>query len=544
MLKKLVSSVNQYFIYLILFLATVLRLWELDRRDFWYDEAFSGIAVKENWSGMIKMIMADVHPPFYYLTLKFFASFFGYSIYGIRLYSVIFGLLCIWAVYLFTKELFNRKAAIFASFIVAISPFAVQYSMEARMYSMFSFFIIISAYFLVKSFRAPESVKANKYSILFGVFLGLSMLTHYMGIFFAPIFYLVYIVHKFAVPAEKNVTGKQISDIVRGVLPDKNIFLSYIVALIVFAPWIPSFINHVIKNATSNSLDWIRPANFGDIPVNIQMFIFGTPLGEMSSGMPGPNEFYGIADITMWILVTVFMTTVTLYLLFPCHFYPLSKHEVNSGGNLEKILDPRVSLHLSEDDKKRRIRAKEILTVLILSLGFMILIWLLGFFGKYYFVARYLLPAGYFIFILLGVWLARLRLSFSLLAIAFYIVLLFSTVPLGYSEGWNVLAKDLDKYKNNDFYILNSFDYVIAKYYLGADRLTLYNVDWPSYNPDYWAAIGKTLKRTESFEDLRNDKSALIISNTQLGGQDNVNFNPSGLILVAQYKNILIYKFQ
>jgi uncharacterized membrane protein len=489
-------------------LAAALRLWQLDRRDFWYDEAFSGIAIKESWAGMMQMIKLDVHPPLYYLTLKFFASFFGYSVYGIRLYSVIFGLLCIWAVYLFTKELFNRKAALFSSFIAAVSPFAIQYSMEGRMYSMFSFFTIIAAYFLVRSFRIPEAGKISKYSILFGVFLGLSMLTHYMGIFFAPIFYLVYVVNKFSVSGKANITGKQVWALIKGVLPDKNIFLSYVVALVVFAPWIPNFISHVVKNATSNSLDWIRPANFGDIPVNIQMFIFGTPLGEMSSGMPGPSEFYGIADITMWIVVTIFITLICAYLL--------------------------------KNSKKK----KEVAIVIALSLGFMTLIWLLGFFGKYYFVARYLLAAGYFVFVLLGYWLSKIRLPYSLLAATFYIVLLFLTVPLGYSEGWNVFAKDLNKYQGKDFYILNSFDYVIAKYYLGANRLTLYNVDWPPYNPDYWAAIGKTLKRTENFEDLHNDKNGLIISNTQLGGQDNKNFDPTGLELVAQYKNILIYKFQ
>lgn len=503
---KIKNYINQYLIYPILLLAAALRLYQLNLRDFWYDEAFSGIAVKESWAGMMQMIKVDVHPPLYYLTLKFFASFFDYSVYGIRLYSVIFGLLCVWAVYLFAKELFGRKAAFFASFIAAISPFAIQYSMEGRMYSMFSFFVIMAAYFLIRALREDKRYVNH---LLFGLFLGLSALTHYMGIFFAPIFYLVYVINKFSTPAGKEaVTGKQIWGIVRGAMPDKNIFLSYVVALLVFAPWIPNFINHVIKNSTSNSLDWIRPANFGDIPVNIQMFIFGTPLGEMSSGMPGPNEFYGIADISMWVAITIFLTAVIYYLL--------------------------------RNSKK----SKEIATILVLSIGFMGLIWLMGFFGKYYFVARYLLAAGYFIFILLGYWLSKVRLPHSALTLVFYIVLLFSTIPLGYSEGWNVFAKDLSRYKNNDFYILNSFDYVIAKYYLGADRLTLYNVDWPPYNPDYWAAIGKSLKRTENFEDLRNDKNALIISNTQLGGQDNKNFNPSGLTLVARYNNILIYKFQ
>lgn len=501
------KRVKKYAIYFILALATLLRLYQLGRRDFWYDEAFTGIAVKESWSGMIGMIMKDVHPPLYYLVLKLFSIPFDYSVVGIRLFSAIFGILCVWAVYLFTKELFDRKAAIYASLIATISPFAIQYSQEGRMYSMFAFFIIITGYFFVRGLK-----HGGFNYILFGVFLGLSALTHYMGIIFAPIFYLVYVVwnvsRSLVISDQWAVSYRNLLELSKRILPTKEILLGYAMALLVFLPWVPNFINHVVKNATSNSLDWIRPANFGDIAVNIQMFIFGTPLGEMSSGMPGPNEFHGIADISVWILIATFFTLIIAYLL--------------------------------RNSKKK----KEIVTIILFSLGFMALVWLLGFFGKYYFVARYLLAAGYFIFILLGVWLSRIKLPYPFLAVTFYIVLLFLTIPLGYSEGWNEFTKNLDKYKGKDFYILNSFDYVIAKYYLGANQLTLYNVDWPPYNPDYWAAIGPSLKRTENFEDLRNDKNALILSNTQLGGQDNVNFDPTGLELVGQYKNILVYKFE
>jgi len=555
MKNKIANLLKKHSFYIIILFAAAIRFCRLGKRDFWYDEAFTGVAVKENFLGMMKMIMEDVHPPLYYLSLKFFASFFDYSVFGIRLFSTIFGILCVWAVYLFTKELFGRKAALYASLIAAVSPFAIQYSQEGRMYSMFSFFIIIAAYFLVRALRAGAEHTVNlqkyKYSILFGLFLGLAALTHYMGIFFAPIFYLVYVIWNFGID---NILLKPVEVIhelplqkmIRRLLLGKQILIGFLVAFIVFTPWIPSFRQHMVKNATSDNLDWIRPANFGDIPVNIQMFIFGTPLGEMSSGMPGPNEFYGIADISMWILVTVFMTAVIAYLLYHRNAnFPVvipAKAEIRKK-NSEILFGSRLG---GRDDKSREDDSKilKILTVLLLSLGFMALVWFLGFFGKYFFVARYLLAAGYFIFVLLGFWLSRIRLSYRALAIVFYMTMLFLIVPLGYSEGWNVFAKDLGKYKNNDFYILNSFDYVIAKYYLGADRLTLYNVDWPPYNPDYWAAIGPSLKRTEDFEDLRNDKNALIISNTQLGGQDNKNFNPAGLVLVAQYKNILIYKFQ
>ena len=160
-----------------------------------------------------------------------------------------------------------------------------------------------------------------------------------------------------------------------------------------------------------------------------------------------------------------------------------------------------------------------------------------------YFVARYLLPAAFFIFIFIGLWLSKLRQWVSVGIFCFYIFLLSLVVPLANSQGWNEIVLHMDKYKNTNFYILNSFDYVIAKYYIGSDHLTLYNYDWPQYNPSYWAAIGTSLKRIENFNDMKNDPNALIISNKPLIN-GNQYFSTQGLILVDEYKNILIYKYQ
>ncbi|NTV41481.1 MAG: hypothetical protein HGA61_04405 [Candidatus Moranbacteria bacterium] len=100
----------------------------------------------------------------------------------------------------------------------------------------------------------------------------------------------------------------------------------------------------------------------------------------------------------------------------------------------------------------------------------------------------------------------------------------------------------IDKYIYNNFYILTPFDYVIAKYYFGANHLILFNYESPGYNPSFWAAIGPNLKRTENYEDLRNDSKALIISNKILNN-DNQYFSTEGLELVDKYENILIYSF-
>lgn len=502
-LEKIKSNLNRHGIWLILLLAGLLRFKGLVRRDLWYDEAFTGVAVKEDFWNMIQMIINDVHPPLYYIFLKGFSFFFDYSVFGIRLFSAIFGVATIWVVYLLGRELFEEKTARYGALVATISPLAIQYSQEARMYTMLVFCILLATYFFIKGLKTNE----YKYFFWWGVFTGLSMLTHYMGIIFSSLYYPVFIIWNLSgdFPAKQEL-GKKILASLGKIVPSKQLICGYLSAFLVFLPWLKMFLHHI--SIKGNNLSWVVPATLGDFVVMIQTFLFGTPLGEWSSGMPHPNELRGIAHISVRMVLAMLLGIGIFY---------LSKKEM------------KVRLWMT----------------LAFSLGFMFIIYSLSATmpDQQYFVARYLLPGAFFIYIFIGFWFSKLRWQVVAVAFAFYLSMISLIVPLVNSKGYNEMILHLDKYRNNNFYILNSFDYVIAKYYLGSEHLTLYNYDWPGYNPDFWAAIGKDLKRTENFDDLKNDPQALIVSNKPLT-RDNQYFSTKDLVLVDQYKNILVYRFQ
>lgn len=496
-------NIDKFGIWMILLTASALRFTGLVKRDLWYDEAFTGVAVKERFSDMITMIINDVHPPLYYMLLKGFSSFFGYSVFGIRLFSAIFGVASVAATYLLAKELFGKRTALYASIIATISPLAIQYSQEARMYAMLVFLILMAGLYFVKALKT----KKYEYFAIWGILTGLSMLTHYMGIIFATLYLPAFAIWNFH---DYEIEGKDFKEKIKNfslrIFPSKQLLFGYSVVFIVFLPWLKMFLHHI--SIKGNNLGWVVPAKFGDFAEMIQMFLFGTPLGEWSSGMPNPNELKGIGNISIQVSIAMLLAIGINYL----------------GRKKSK---PKLAF------------------IHNFSLGFIFLIYLLSatMSDQQYYVARYLLPGAYFLFIFIGLWLSRLRWTVVVGVFAFYLYLILLIVPLGNSKGYNEMILHLDKYKNNDFYILNSFDYVIAKYYLGDEKLTLFNYDWPQYNPDYWAAIGKGLKRTENYEQLRNDPRALIISNKPLN-RSNQYFSVDGLVLVDQYKNILVYKFQ
>ncbi len=141
----------------------LIRLYNLTAISLWHDEAFSALLIKYSWGEMIHRIGLDVHPPMYYIFLRFWHYVFGNSLLSLRGMSVFFGVATIIAVYYFTLYVFgNKRAAIIAALLVAINPFQVQYVTEARMYTMGAFFAITAAHALVCALRNQKLFYANQ----------------------------------------------------------------------------------------------------------------------------------------------------------------------------------------------------------------------------------------------------------------------------------------------------------------------------------------------------------------------------------------------
>jgi mannosyltransferase len=177
----------------------LLRLWHLTDISLWHDEAFSALLIKYSWSEMMTRIGLDVHPPMYYIFLRFWSYIFGHSLYSLRGMSVLFGVGTIVVTYYFVDYAFaNKKAALIAAILVAVNPFQVQYVTEARMYTMGAFFAIAAAFALTAALRtqtlyyatvANEVLRAQlkkrfiKFYLLFVVCSAILIYTHYYLLF-------------------------------------------------------------------------------------------------------------------------------------------------------------------------------------------------------------------------------------------------------------------------------------------------------------------------------------------------------------------------
>jgi uncharacterized membrane protein len=113
------------------------------------------------------LAIEDPHVPvLYFVLVRFWAQCFGGSIAVLRSLSAVFGLLCLPAFYGLCWELFrSRLAAGMGLALIAVSPFHVLYSQEARSYSLWTLVTLLSSTLLLRSLRQPKPVHWLLYAL-------------------------------------------------------------------------------------------------------------------------------------------------------------------------------------------------------------------------------------------------------------------------------------------------------------------------------------------------------------------------------------------
>jgi uncharacterized membrane protein len=146
---------------LILALALVLRLIMIGTRAMWYDEAFAVLFSEKGLQAMLYGTLtpvngaaADVHPLLYYTTLNFWRNIFGQEATAVRLYSVLISLITLLVFYAVLRDLFDHRSASVGLLIAAVAPFYVQYSQEARMYSLLALLMLGATWCYVRGTRS------------------------------------------------------------------------------------------------------------------------------------------------------------------------------------------------------------------------------------------------------------------------------------------------------------------------------------------------------------------------------------------------------
>ncbi|MBN1595631.1 glycosyltransferase family 39 protein [candidate division FCPU426 bacterium] len=162
----------------ILGLAAGLRLFDLGAHSLWVDEMAQVMTARASWKELFGQVSTHLSPPLDYMLLKIFAGS-GASEWWVRFPAVCYSLIAVYLVYLWAQKLANDQTAGLAALLLAMSPMAVAYAQEARMYSLLLMLALLS-YVLAWLFYCRPNWKS---ALALGLVNGLVLLTHYFGFF-------------------------------------------------------------------------------------------------------------------------------------------------------------------------------------------------------------------------------------------------------------------------------------------------------------------------------------------------------------------------
>src|SRR4051812_44780709 len=118
-------------------------------------------------------------PPLYYVLAWLWAKLFGTTEAGLRSMSALAGTLAVPVAWRAAREWFSPAAGLIAAALVAVNPFLVWYSQEARSYALLVLMSALTLLFLGRALRNPT----RRALALWALTAALALLTHYFAAF-------------------------------------------------------------------------------------------------------------------------------------------------------------------------------------------------------------------------------------------------------------------------------------------------------------------------------------------------------------------------
>ncbi len=237
-------------------LGLVVRLSFITKSSIWHDEGFSIMLAKrsmiEIWVGSAR----DVHPPLYYELLHVWMKLFGNSVLAIRSLSTLAGVLIIPLAYLIVKKIAGLRAAVLASFVLALAPFLIRYSQEARMYGLLGLFLLLALYMVMQISIQPKRLWPY---VFYTLAITAGLYTHYFTVLAIVAFWAYFIT---LLSPKKWQIGKSI-------WLSAKWWLANILAVVLFLPWVPSLLAQLRRG---QGLSWLPAATLRTLPDTIWQF--------------------------------------------------------------------------------------------------------------------------------------------------------------------------------------------------------------------------------------------------------------------------------
>jgi mannosyltransferase len=208
----------------------LLRLYS--RSNLWLDEALSVNIAELPPGDLLEALRHDGHPPLYYLLLHGWMELFGTGDVAVRLLSAVFGVAAFPLAWIAGRRLAGRAGARWALVVVALSPYAVRYSTETRMYSLVMLLVLAGYLVLTDALRQPTLRRLGGVALVSGLLL----LTHYWSFWLLGAVGLLLVLRWWRQPAERATSARVIVAVAAGG--------------VLFLPWLGGFLYQMQHTGT------------------------------------------------------------------------------------------------------------------------------------------------------------------------------------------------------------------------------------------------------------------------------------------------------
>ncbi len=284
-------------------LALIIRLYDYPKQPVIPDEfkayseyAFSLLANDWEWTHYWMLI----NPPLFPYMLAAMTYFLGDGgLTTLRIVPIIFGSLTVCTVYLLGERLYNSKVGLLSALTLAFYSYHIFYSRAVMLEAPVIFFMLTSVYFFYRCYDEDK----NKYAVLAGVFLGLALITKYIGLFLYVVFFLTVVWTK-----ERNIDSI------------KKLLMAFLVSILVASPVLivlyQNGVNPIEVQILQSESSLENPAmpKMGIVKTienGLNKIMLVLTDGESKATQMLPSDWIGIYKISS---VLIFLTVILFYL--------------------------------------------------------------------------------------------------------------------------------------------------------------------------------------------------------------------------------------
>jgi uncharacterized membrane protein len=245
---------------LLIAVALGVRLWHLEQKNVWLDEASAWNTARRPAADVVKTTAGDVHPPLYYFVLKGWMAVAGDSPAALRGLSVVVGVMAVFLAALLASRWLPHGAAVSVVAWLAVSPHMVWHAQEMRMYALVTMLVMGSC--LAFSQWIDSAGTRHAALATFVATAAAALWTHYFAVLViaAMWIYLVLATRCGGLPA-RRVWGRWLA--AQGAIA------------LLYLPWLPTAIAQMTKGQS-----WRQPVAVVELPGYAALFVKETLAGS------------------------------------------------------------------------------------------------------------------------------------------------------------------------------------------------------------------------------------------------------------------------